>query len=241
MLAGYYALKFYVLTKMKTSKPLQEKSAEGAVTGPDTALPELIRLANMLPADKELPFFPDAKFLEASGGTSGFWNDAIYGREFVRFLDENFPRERFGEFRQFLDPETANPLRREERYIFVTESREYLRMIARHQKARSLFTLTLYFPWEQIGGWQVDRIRMCENCGKLFIANRNNKLTCSDPCSTARRVREWRKHQLQYQQARKKKSALTTKSSRTKTQKQKTRSSRRQGSQGGENGTQKAR
>lgn len=216
---------------MKSTKPLHERATENAELG--TGLPVLIRLANLVPADAALPHF----YVRGMG----YQDDAAQEREFVRFLDENFPREHFAEFRQFFDEGKDHPFRPAEMYTKLRETREALRMIATHQKERALFSVNFYFPWEQVSGWKVDRIRVCENCGKLFFANRNNKLTCSDPCSTARRVREWRKHQDQYEQARKLKSARRTKNTKVNTQKQKQSSSRKRSSQGGKHGTHKTR
>ncbi|MGA3126066.1 MAG: hypothetical protein ABSD13_05080 [Candidatus Korobacteraceae bacterium] len=216
---------------MKSSKPLHNEIAEETVAEPETGLPGLIRLANLLPADAALPCFPDDKCMLLG---SDYSDDDIREREFLRFLDENFPRERFGEFRQFLDSGVDNPCRPDEMYDFVMETREALRMIATHQQARSTFSRGLSFPWAQVGGWKVDRIRVCENCGKLFFAKRNNKLTCSDRCAGNRRVRRLRKHRSQYEQARKLKSVRIT-------EVQKEPSSRKQGLQGGENGPKKTR
>jgi hypothetical protein len=177
----------------------------------------------MVPPEVELPHFyrPD--------------------HEFALFLEGNFPRGKFAEFREFLDQGAGNPFPLSEMYTYLRETREALRMIATHQKERSLFTVNFYFPWEKVSGWKVDRIRICANCKKLFFAARNNKLTCSDPCSTARRVREWRKHQPQYEQARKLKQVRPTKDSKIKIQKQKESSSRKQGSKGAKNVSQKTR
>jgi hypothetical protein len=223
---------------MKSIKPLHAKVTEDASAEPDTGLPTLIRMANMVPSAAELPQFPDEKCVRLG---KDYLNDVVQKREFARFVDENFPRDKFAEFREFLDEGVNHAFRPREMYTFVRETREALTMLATHQKERSLFNVNFYFPWEQVGGWNVDRIRVCENCGNLFFANRNNKLTCSDPCSTARRVREWRKHQDQYEQARKLKSARRTKNTRAKAQKQKQSSSRKRGSQGGKNGAHKTR
>jgi hypothetical protein len=143
----------------------------------------------------------------------------------VRFLDENFPWKNFTAFREFLDEGSAYQFRPVEMYTKVRETREALRMIAAHRKEKSLFDLNFYFPWHEVGSWGLDRIRLCENCGAVFFATRNNKLTHSGSCATARRVREWRKHQDQYEQARKRKPTVEVK----------------RDSRGGKNVTRKAR
>jgi hypothetical protein len=165
----------------------------------------------MVPADIPLPRFPDDKC-----GVKDFMNDAAAEREFARFLDENFPRDKFGEFRAFLDDGAEHPFRPLDMYRFVGETRDALRMIAAHQTNRSPFNPMFYFPWEKVAGWKIDRIRVCESCGSIFFATRRNKLTCSNTCSTARRVREWRKRQSQYELARKKKSARPSRKIPTK-------------------------
>lgn len=227
---------------MKSIKPLHKEVAEETVAAPDAGLPGLIRFANLAPVDAKLPDFPDEKC--ARLGNDNF-DDVAAEREFARFLDEKFPREKFAEFRDFFDAKSAllertgPPHSTWLVYIYVKEAHEALRMIATHKRERSLVPGGWFFPWEQVGGWKLDRIRVCENCGKLFFANRKNKLTCSDPCSTARRVREWRKHQPQYEHARKLKLARPTKGTKTKTQKQKEPSPAKQGLQGGKNGYRK--
>ncbi len=183
------------------------------ITTPDAGLPVLIRLANMVPANALLPQFPDEKCVLLG---KDYFDGAVQNREFTRFLDENFPRDKFADLREFLDEGADHPFRPKEMYTFVKETREALTMIAMHQQERSLFNVNFYFPWQRVGEWKVDRIRLCENCGKLFFASRGNKLTCSETCSTARRVREWRKHQPQYEHARKLKSARTGKQPRRK-------------------------
>jgi hypothetical protein len=198
--------------KKKSARPLQLTTADVIAT-PDSGLSTLMRLANMVPADAVLPHFPDERCVRLG---KDYFDEAVKKREFARFLDENFPRNKFAGFRNFLDEGADHPFRPKEMYTFVRETREALTMIAAHQRERSLFNVNFSFPWQLIGGWTVDRIRLCENCGKVFFANRNNKLTCSDPCSTARRVREWRKHQPQYEHARKLKSARTGKRPRRK-------------------------
>jgi hypothetical protein len=215
---------------MKRLKPLHKKVDEGAVAEPDTGLPGLIRLANLISADAELPHFPDVKCVQLG---SKYLDDAVCEREFARFLDENFPRDKFDKFREFFDLGADHPFLPNEMYSFVRETRAALRMIATHQQERSRFNINFHFPWAQVGGWQVDRIRVCEKCGKLFFANRGNKQTCSERCSTARRVQRHRERQSQYEQARKLKSARTTKDSKVKTQKGK--------AQGEKNGSQKTR
>jgi len=169
-------------------KPLLRKPARQTSTPPDTGLLNLILLANMVPADVELPLVGE--------------DDQ---QAFGQFLDRTFPRDKFAALREHLDLGIGHSFPPSYRYTLMREAREALRMIATHQRERSLFQITFHFPWEWIGGWKVDRIRVCESCGLLFYASRNNKLTCSGRCSTARRVREWRKHQSQYEQARKRK------------------------------------
>lgn len=128
-------------------------------------------------------------------------------------------------------------------YRFVGETRDALTMIATHQTNRSPFNPMFYFPWEKVAGWKIDRIRVCENCGNVFFATRRNKLTCSNTCSTARRVREWRKHQSEYELARKKKSARPSRKIPTKTlgQKEKGSPQDKQRSRGEKNVTHKTR
>lgn len=219
-------------------KPFHNRRALATAAGPDTGLPALIQLANMVPADAALPQFPDEQCVLLG---KDYLNEAVRQREFARFLNENFPRDKFAAFRDFLDEGADHPFRPDEMYAFVRETREALTMIATHQREQSLFNVNFYFPWQQVGGWKVDRIRLCENCGNLFFANRNNKLTCSDPCSTARRVREWRKHQDQYEQARKLKLDHPAKDSKGKMLKQKGSSSHKRNSRGGKHGTHKTR
>ena len=154
-----------------------------------------------------MPNFPDLNFAQP---WTELLKDAVWEREFGRFLDENFPRDKFNQFRTFLDEGSGNLFPAWDAYKFVRDAREALRMIAGQQNQRSLFNLTNHFPWHLVGGWKLDRIRICENCSRVFFADRRNKLTCSDTCSTTRRVREWRKHQGQYEHARKLKSVKGT-------------------------------
>jgi hypothetical protein len=172
--------------KKKNTKPLRRAKRREYPIAPNTELQTLIHVANLVPADTELPSF--------SGDEQSFG----------RFLDRTFPRTSFAALRSFLDDGIDHPeFPPSDAYTYMREAREALRMIATHQRERSLFYLTFHFPWEKVGDWKAERIRMCESCGLLFYAHRNNRLTCSDRCSTARRVREWRKHQSQYEQARK--------------------------------------
>jgi hypothetical protein len=190
--------------KQKSSKPLRGLNISQSINEPEDGLPLLIRLANMVPAGTALPHFPDNACVRLG---EDYLKPEVKEREFERFLNENFPVHEFREFRSFLNEGADHPFRPSEMYTFVRETREALRMIVTHQKERSAFSVTFHFPWEKVGDWDIGRIRLCENCGTLFLASRNNKLTCSDRCSTARRVREWRKHQAQYEQARKNRSA----------------------------------
>jgi hypothetical protein len=154
---------------------------------------------------------------------------AEFDREFERFLDENFPREPFPALRGLLDQGRDERFRPHEMYEFIRETRQALRMFASQQQ-QSRLGLTLYFPWHLVSGWKIDRLRTCENCDELFLADRANKLTCKPACSTARRVREWRKKQPQYEQARKLKGATSAKPVVRRTIKK-----------GGKHGTQQAR
>jgi ribosomal protein S27AE len=128
--------------------------------------------------------------------------------EFGRFLDRHFPREHFTELRAFFDEGADDPIRPEDMYAYLRETREALKMIATRQRKRSIFDSNLSFPWELVGEWKLDRIRLCEICGEVFFANRNNRMTCGPRCSNARRVRRFREQESQYEQARKLKSAL---------------------------------
>jgi hypothetical protein len=224
-----------LVPKTKSRKPLRAKTTRETASEPDAGLTRLIRLANMVPPDASLPHFPDLDCVAL--GSRYFGREE---KEFARFLDENFPRDKFAEFRQFLDEGVDDPFPMREMYTFVVETREALRMIVNHQKERSLFSVTFHFPWERLGEWDISRLRICENCARLYLANRRNKLTCSETCSTTRRVRQWRKHQSQYEYARKLRLARYSKDTNTKTQKRES-SSRKHGSQGGKNVTQKTR
>lgn len=176
-------------------KPFQQASDR---TG---GLSFLLYIANLLPPDIELPVFPDSNVV-LSGRES--LKKSVWEKEFVRFLDDSFPRTKFAEFRSVLDDGLGNEIFPAwEAYAFIKDSREALKMIASQQNLRSRFSLATTFPWQLISQWDIGRIRVCESCKKLFYAGRRNKLTCSASCSNTRRVREWRKHQDQYEQARK--------------------------------------
>jgi len=217
-----------VLPKRKSTKPLHRPSVEEAATEAASGLPGLIRLANLVPPDHPLPGFPDIKFIHVGGLDM---DSTSRERQFRRFLDENFPRDRYVEFREFFDSGSNDPVRPESMYQYLRETREALRMIASQHRNQSLFNSNLHFPWHLVSNWKIDRIRICGVCGKIFFADRNNKLTHGEPCTTTRRVRNWRRNQAQYEQARKLKSARPDKE----------RKPVKHASQGGKNVTQKAR
>jgi ribosomal protein S27AE len=214
--------------KTKAIKPLHAGSSSTTASEGEAKLAVLIRLANKAPADAMLPFYPDEQSL-----LRGVFDMEEVAREseFERFLDEHFPRENFTELRAFFDEGADHPIRPEDRYAYLRETREALKMIATRRRRRSIFDSDLSFPWHLVGEWKLDRIRLCEICGAVFFANRNNQLTCGPRCSSTRRVRRFREHQAQYEQARKLRPTKGIHANRIS----------KQSPKGGSNGTQKTR
>src|SRR5882757_8945016 len=97
------------LPKRRTSKPLHDFSVEPFDEKSNAGLLNLICVANILPAEGQLPTFPTQKSLQDNLYEE--WDDAWKTREFAKFLDENFPRDRFDKFRAYLDLGKDEPLR----------------------------------------------------------------------------------------------------------------------------------
>jgi hypothetical protein len=98
---------------------------------------------------------------------------------FEQFLNLHFPRRKFGALRDELDiasrSKVTSPIRL---YRSIFETRQRLRSAVR----------TMNFISEQLG-IRRHPLQICEEgCGRLFLATRPDKLTCSDRCSGRRRV-----------------------------------------------------
>jgi len=131
---------------------------------------------------------------------------------FEQFLDRHFPRrkEKFADLRDAIDlglrdsdflPLITKRRRGFERqltpletYRFIVEERKFLRAMSAYGN---------YFA--KVMGRRRPPLQVCEACGKLFLAERIDKLTCSENCSAARRMARMRANREQYEYERKKK------------------------------------
>ena len=132
---------------------------------------ELLGFANLIPGRSDPPDFPPTNrpFEEAPAETAAF----------QRFLDMHFPRRKFAALREVLDQasrsKVTTPIKL---YRAIFESRQLLRSASR----------TMNFICAQ-AGLRRPPLQICEEgCGKLFVANRPDQLTCSERCSARRRV-----------------------------------------------------
>jgi hypothetical protein len=186
------------LPKTLKEKPLQNNRAiPRKLTAAPVALREWIEFANMGVGQIPVPHG---------------------GQEFVELLDARFPRAQFPTFRERLDRE-ADGLRglsvplpglgrgvpvgndAERRFLFYMHTlqdrlseAQILRAIAGRKS----------FPWDSLSELSWELLKVCQNCNKVFWANRRDKLTCSATCAVNRRNREWRKHKAEYAESKKK-------------------------------------
>ena len=68
-----------------------------------------------------------------------------------------------------------------------------------------IFTMVVFNPFEQyfgkaIEGVEVDRVRCCPVCERMFFAKRIDQLGCSNSCNHTLRQRNWRDNQKKYNQ-----------------------------------------
>jgi hypothetical protein len=124
-----------------------------------------LTITNIVPGNVELPDFHTA---------SNATETAAESAQFERFLDERFPREKFAKFRHAVDEPGLSKLMN---YRVLVEKRRMWRAAAR---IGSLFS--------RIVGERRPALRICEGCGLLFIARRNNAESCSPKCGSRVRM-----------------------------------------------------
>lgn len=185
---------------MKRKKPKRQRLGFDDIELP---LPLNLMIANVLPADVEVPDWgaPDAK--ETA--------------EFRRFLDERFPREKFPEFRHAVEGPNlmplasgyrgrevsgvslsisgstayvteAGPRSKLDNYRLIVETRRMWRAAAKIGRLIAVMT-----------NKRVPALRICEFCENLFVAGRNNQRVCDKRCGAALRQQRKRDKAKQYE------------------------------------------
>lgn len=148
----------------------------------------LVELANLIPGGQiEPPDFPApwpqrawrlrrrcaAQTIEHAEATS----------EFDLFLDQNFPRKKFGELRDELDRASRSK---------VTTPVQFYRSVV--EARRLLRSAAIIMDWYARTEDRCPTFRLCAVCGRIFAPPRKDKMTCMEKCGA--RVRQARKRAL---------------------------------------------
>ena len=146
--------------------------------------PYQLAIANLLPGDMEPPNFRTDAYTEAAEAA-----------EFEQFLDDRFPREKFPEFRREVDNPGRSPVlwgctapSKIACYQVIVEIRRMWRAAA------SVGRLIAVMSNDRL-----PLLRICGFCQKLFIAGRNNQMTCDKKCGSALRWRRKRAKAKEYE------------------------------------------
>jgi hypothetical protein len=146
--------------------------------------PYQLAIANLLPGDMEPPNFRTDAYTVAAEAA-----------EFEQFLDDRFPREKFPEFRREVDNPGRSPVlwgcsapSKLACYHVIVEIRRMWRAAA------SVGSLIAVMSKDRL-----PPLRICGFCKKLFIAGRNNQMTCDKTCGSALRWRRKRAKAKQYE------------------------------------------
>ncbi len=167
-------------------------------------LPADIALANLLPWDVDAPDFRTGSTGPADAPHMA---TAVEIAAFERFLDDRFPRDRFPEFRRYVEgpallppypPEPRSGRTKLVNYHYIVEARRQWRAAARKSRLIALLTNDR-LPALRICGWR--------QCQKLFVADRGNQRWCSDKCGAAHRMEQMRAKAKEYELNRQRKKA----------------------------------
>jgi hypothetical protein len=157
-----------VKTRTWSWSPFSSKFPRAKAVDREKKEREVLALANLIHTKLDPPDFPL---------TGRKWEDERAA--FEGFVDMHFPRRRFAALREALDEASRSTVTTPIHfYRAALEARQQLRSASR----------TMNFICEQVG-LRRPPLQICEEaCGKLFIARRQDQLTCSDRCSARRRI-----------------------------------------------------
>lgn len=153
--------------------------------------PATLTIANLLPGDVATPDFH----------TADPWHETpAEAAEFERFLDEQFPREKFPKFRQAVDNPYLDWNAGVKRHTKLQNYRYIVGIRDRYRGAAQVQSLIAVITNDRL-----PPLRICEWCKSLFIAYRSDTKTCSTKCGDARRQANWRAKAKDYEVARQRK------------------------------------
>jgi len=179
-------------------------------------LAELMGVANLVPPEWELPgssaMFDEGTALKLDSAERGDQINEVLFEAMRKFFEQHFPPEKRRQLYECLGPICLD--RREEivnLYDLLSSVRALLIAIADsrggrievpYQAAEGLTVLVVDANGkiqvqpgpliEVVKDVEVERIRRCSECNRLFWAGRMDKAACTKKCGQRRRVRLWR-------------------------------------------------
>jgi hypothetical protein len=133
--------------------------------------------------------------------------------QFERFLDEHFPREKFTEFRRYIDnppyPYLPGVCIASEQVGEADPKPSKIWTYRILVETRRKWRATAKCNWliAEKNNKTLPPIRICEFCELVFVARRKDQLTCDDTCASGRRMRRKREKAKIYEQNRERKKA----------------------------------
>jgi hypothetical protein len=129
-----------------------------------------VELANLIPGEGEPSAFHATDYEKTTS-------------EFELFLDQNFPRKKFGELRDKLDRASRSKvITAVQFYNDIAETRRRMRSVA------------IVLDWVAESENRCPELRLCSVCGRIFAPARKDRRTCTDKCGN--RDRQARKRAL---------------------------------------------